>query len=141
MRKIILAIIVIFFASSMAYSQTKVPAKVKAAFEEKFPTATSVVWDKEGKNEYEASFEMNGLKYTASFNKKGVWLETETSMTFSQLPEIIQQAFRTNYSNYEATGAAKIEDSQGEIKYEIEYIKNGKSKEVMFKDDGTEIKK
>ncbi len=41
---------------------------------------------------------MSGIKYSANFNKKGICLETETSMTLSQLPEIIQKIF-TNKIN------------------------------------------
>ena len=141
MRQIVLVMLILFFASAMTHAQTKVPKKVKIAFEEKFPTATNVNWDKEGKNEYEASFEMNGIKYSANFNKKGIWLETEISMTFSQLPDNIQKSFKANYNDLEIKGAAKIENSEGIIIYEIEYIRDGKTKEAIFNNDGSEIRK
>lgn len=50
---------------------TEAPKAVLKTFAKKFPTAKSVQWEKENAKEYEASFTMDGVKYSASFSNDG----------------------------------------------------------------------
>jgi uncharacterized protein involved in tellurium resistance len=140
MRKIIFVALAIIFAYSASYAKIQVSATVIKAFEQKFPKATSVKWDKENDHEFEAGFKWNGGKYAANFSDKGEWLETETTIQFNQLPEKVQQAFNKAHKNEKIKAVAKIENSKGEIKYEIELKKGKKPVELFYKPDGTEIK-
>ena len=141
MKKMVLITLALLFIYVSSTALTHVPTPVSKTFDLKFPNAKNIKWDKENKNEYEAAFSLDGIKYTASFNEKGEWLETETNITFNILPEKVQQAFNTSYKDSKIKAVAKIENSKGEIKYEIEIKQKNKTVEKFFKSDGTEIKK
>lgn len=140
MRKNILVVIALLFVYSISFASVKAPVEVTKAFNQKFPKATSVKWDKENDHEFEASFKWNGGKYAANFSDKGEWLETETTIQFNQLPEKVQQAFNKAHKNEKIKAVAKIENSKGEIKYEIELKKGKKPVEIFYTADGKEIK-
>jgi len=62
-----------------------VPEKVKSAFAGKFPNASSVKWDKENDEEWEAEFKMDGKEYSANFTVDGNWKETEYEIKKSEI--------------------------------------------------------
>ena len=78
-------------AFATSFAQGKTPAAVFTAFNKKFPNVTKVKWDRENAHEYEASFEWKGKKLSANFSNTGNWLETESPITFIQLPEKVKQ--------------------------------------------------
>jgi len=140
MRKNILLIIALLLVYSVGFASVKAPVEVTKAFNQKFPNATSVKWVKENEHEYEANFKWNGVKYAANYSDKGEWLETETTIEFNKLPEKVQQAFNTAHKTEKIKAVAKIENSKGEIKYEIELKKGKKTIELFYTADGKEIK-
>jgi hypothetical protein len=63
-------------------------------------------------------------------------LETESEISISELPPGTVKYIDDNYKGYSLSGAAKIIDNEGNIKYEAE-IKSGKiSKDVILNKDG-----
>ncbi len=139
MKKSILSILLFssFVAPSFAVT---IPDAVQKAFQEKFPTATSVKWGKENATEYEANFKINGTNASANFSDKGIWLETETEIPLAQLPEAVAKTIKKQYPQSTITGADKIENSKNETHFEADLKTGGKTKEVLFKADGTFIK-
>jgi hypothetical protein len=97
MRKIIFVASVLICSVASGFAQSKTPTTVTASFNQKFPNATNVKWDKESAHEYEASFEWKGKKHSANFSDAGEWLETESPITFNQLPEKVQTAFNASH--------------------------------------------
>lgn len=114
----------LLFLFSTGYSQvireTEVPAAVKSAFAHKFLNVATVKWEKEHSNEFEAGFTNAGVEMTANFSADGKWLETETEIKFSQLPQAVSASFSKNHKNSSKAEAAKIELASGKIIYEIE---------------------
>ncbi len=139
MTKSILTVMSFLLFSTLSFAGN-IPAKVKKAFDQKFPNATAVKWDKENEHEYEASFKWNGEKHSANFNDSGDWLETESSSTFSQLPEKVKMTFNSTHRGATIKAVAKIETSKGAIKYEIEIKQGGKTIELFYTEDGNETK-
>ncbi|MEO8088276.1 MAG: PepSY-like domain-containing protein [Bacteroidota bacterium] len=140
MKKIISVALSLLTAGITSFAQSKTPVAVTTAFEHKFPNASGIKWDKENAHEYEAEFTWKGEKYSANFNDKGAWLETESSYAFEQLPEKVQLGFNSSHKGATVKGVSKIESVDGKLKYEIE-IKGLKTVEVFFNEDGSEIKK
>ncbi len=119
---------------------TTPPAAVVKAFQQKFPNATKVSWDKENAHEYEAAFTLDGLKQSANFSDTGEWLETETPITFGQLPVEVQTAFKAKHHE-KVKMLARIEHANGSTDYEIEVKKGMKVTEYFYHADGSEVVK
>ena len=66
------------------------PKEVTDAFATKFPKATDTKWEKESETEFEAVFNMDGKEYSTKFDKTGKWLETESQIDVSTLPQIVK---------------------------------------------------
>jgi hypothetical protein len=140
MKKIIFAAIVLLCTYSTSFAQSKTPTAAKTAFNQKFPNASKVKWDKESSNNYEAEFEWKGVKYSANFNEKGEWLETESLFSFNQLPEKVQTAFASTHKGKTPKAVSKIETSKQGTIYELEITKGIKTVELFYKSDGSETK-
>jgi len=122
-------------------SQSKthaVPEKVQEAFKLKFPTATSVKWEKENETEWEAEFKLDEKEYSTNFLSDGTWIETEQEITSSDLPKAVQQTLSKDFAGF------KVEEVETTEKpnfkgYEVE-LKKGKEKmEVVFDANGKVI--
>ncbi|TBR19028.1 MAG: hypothetical protein EPO57_05245 [Chitinophagaceae bacterium] len=116
------------------------PEAVTKAFNQKFPSATHVKWDKENAHEYEASFEWKGVNYSANFSDLGLWLEIESPSSLNQLPEKVQTSFNATHKGAKVKAVAKIETSKGITKFEIEIKQGNKTIELFYTAEGTEIK-
>ena len=140
MKKFLFVAFAILISGATTFAQSKTNKLVDAAFKTKFPTATNLKWDKENDHEFEADFMANGLKYSANFSDKGEWLETESSITFDKLPVKVKTAYNTAHEGAKVKAVAKIETSNGAIKYEIEAKKGLKTIEFFYNAEGKLIK-
>ena len=127
-------------AYATSFAQSKTPTAAVAAFNQKFPNATKVKWDKESAHNYEAEFEWKGVNYSANFSDTGEWLETESPIAFNQLPEKVQSAFNIAHKEATVKAVAKIETSKGITKFEVEFKQGVKTVELFYTADGKEIK-
>jgi uncharacterized membrane protein YkoI len=142
MKKLFLVFIAASLISAIACAQNakKIPAKVKSAFEQKFPMAQKVKWGQENATEWEAEFTLNNIKYSANFNVKGNWLETEYKIGENEIPAIVIKTLGKEFPGYKIEASEISETAKGKI-YEFE-IKTSKTKtEVGVNADGTLVKK
>jgi len=129
----------IFFLNACGQKK-EVPQAVKTAFNQKFNNATKVKWENEDENEWEAEFKMNGKEYSANFDSKGKWLETEYEIKKSELPEAVQQTVKNEFGKYEMEEAEVSENADGTF-YEVKFEMDEKDMEVVFNAEGTVVKK
>jgi hypothetical protein len=139
MTKSILTAISFLLIFSLTFAGN-IPATVQKAFDQKFPNATKVKWEKENAHEYEASFEWKEEKHSANFSDSGVWLETETASSFHQLPEKVQSAFYASHKSAAVKAISTIQTSKGVTKFEVEFKQGVKTVELIYTADGQEIK-
>ncbi len=141
MKKLILsiAVLALLCANVSAQSEKNVPANVKAAFTQKFSKATDVKWGKEGKTEWEAEFKMNGKMYSANFDMKANWKETEYGITVAEIPAAIKSSIEKNNAGCKIKSADISETPKGKI-YEVTLLKDKKNMEVCFDESGKVIK-
>ncbi len=140
MKNIFLVAIAIVVTYTISIAQTKTPVAVSSAFASKFPGATKVKWGKEGAHEFEAEFEMAGMKNSANYSEDGKWLETETGIKYESLPEKVRMAFEKSHKSSEVKETSSIETSKGRSFYEIEIKQGIKTVELFYSADGASVK-
>jgi Putative beta-lactamase-inhibitor-like, PepSY-like len=140
MRKIFFVALVSVCTYATSFAQKNAPAAVIKAFNQKFPNASNVKWDKENAHEYEAGFTWNGIKQSANYSDLGVWLETESPIDFSKLPMKVQDTFNAKHKGANIKAVAKIETSKNITKYEVEFKHGKNTKEAFYDEEGNELK-
>jgi len=140
---LLLACFIFSFATigcSQKITEKDIPAPVKNAFNNKFPGATDIKWEKETKKELEANFKMNNADVSANFNLDGTWVETETTIPVTELPGAVTNAVNTKYPGAVYGRTEKIEKPGAKILYEVNITVNGKKKELELNPDGSMAK-
>ena len=140
MKKAIFPLMALLCINLTGFTQSNTPVTVTSAFKQKFPNAKSVKWNKENAHEYEASFELDAAKYSANFSNNGDWLETESPVSFDQLPEKVQKVFNVSHKSTAIMAVSKIETAKRITKYEIEIKEGKKTVELFYLADGASIK-
>ena len=139
MKNIVILLAVFSFSLVPAFSQKNAPENVKKEFAKKYPTAQAVKWDSEEANEWEAEFEINGTEMSASFDNKGVWLETETEISVKELPASVTNTVAKNFVGFK-TGTVSTNETPKMKGYEVELTNGETSLEVIFDNLGKVIK-
>lgn len=139
MKKTILLILGIIFSTAIL-NATEVPDAIEKAFQQKFPTAKKVKWEKEKNNDYEASFVMNDKEVSALYSPDGQLKEIETEIPVSEIPKAVLDALHTKYPNSKIDEAARIERSDNSVVYETEVKINKKRTDLLFDVNGNETK-
>jgi len=116
-------------------SADKVPADVSSAFKAKFPKAEKVKWEMENGKDYEAAFKINDAEQSAVFDAGGNWMETETEIKVSELPQAVSQSVAKQFSGYKINEAEKVEKKDGNL-YEVELSKGKEILEVTLSPTG-----
>lgn len=136
MRKILTAAMALLCNTAFAQKidAGKLPRMVPVAFNKTFPGARNVQWEKE-KGNYEANFTQDGKKMAATYDDKGEWLETESPVTLTSLPEEIRAYLDKNYKG-QAIKETTIIKTKTVTKYEVAL----KGKDLIFDDKGKFLK-
>jgi hypothetical protein len=116
------------------------PEKVLSTFNQKFPNAKDVEWEKEDATEWEAEFNMDGKEYSANFSVNGDWKETEYEIEEADLPADIRALLDQNFSDYEIEEAEIAETAAGKS-FELAIEVGEEEFEVVIDSQGNLTKK
>ena len=135
--------ILVVLVSTMAFTacgqKNEVPAKVKTAFNQKFPDATKVEWGRENAKEWEAEFKMDGKNYSANYDNNGNWMETEYRVSEKELPSAVKSTLSSKYANSKILVAEISKTKDGKV-YEILLKTNGEKSEIVLTPNGKILK-
>jgi len=144
MKKIVVLLSACLLISLMGYTQKitpdKVPAPVKQAFAKKFPAATNVKYEME-KKDYEINFKDKGVEMSANFDATGKWLETETGIKLTDIPNEVKASVIKNFAGYKISEVAKVEKPGMEMIYEMDLKKDKDEYEAQFSLKGEVLNK
>lgn len=147
MKKLfLLTVCVAFFSIYCVQAQEKskkveVPSAVKSAFDAKYPKAEKVNWGIEKQGEYEAEFILNGIEASANFDSKGQFMEFETEIKESELPQTIKTTLAKDFAGYKIGDVAKSTNAKGIVNYEMEASKGKDKFEISFDANGKLLNK
>ena len=121
---------ILFLSQNILFSQNiNVTKEALQSFKNKFPDATEAKWDREGKDEFEVSFILNGNKGSANFSKNGAWIESETTVLEKDLAAGFLDNFKKNKKGAVITNIFQVIRADNKNYYEIECIYNKRKKE------------
>ncbi|GAA4740170.1 hypothetical protein GCM10023229_19330 [Flavisolibacter ginsenosidimutans] len=111
------------------------PQAVKEGFAKAHPN-TAATWEWEDAN-YEANFKEGGKTMSCVIDKRGTILETESPVTFNELPAGAKNYVTQHEKGGKIKEVAKIAKANGAINYEV----NVQGKDILFDANGTRIEK
>lgn len=121
-------------------NESDVPTAVMSAFQDKYPDAKDVEWEKESATEMEAEFELNDEEMSANFSPDGTWLETETEIKKEDLPEAVKSTLKSEFADYEVEEVEKVATLEQAEAYEAEPEKDETTLELLLDSSGKVLK-
>jgi len=112
------------------------PDNVKKAFQIKYKGESDPDWKKDSHGNYEAHFEKDGIHYRADYSPDGKWIETESSISFDELPKAVQKEIKEKFPDQEITEIERVEHHSKGLFYDVEFKRKGKNKDVEFRESG-----
>jgi uncharacterized membrane protein YkoI len=83
---------------------------------------------------------MNNNEYSANFNNKGNWLETEYEFEMKDIPAAVKSTLDNEFASYEIEENEVSENAEGTF-YEFELEKDETEMEVVIDQSGKVVKK
>ena len=116
----------------------QVPAKVREAFQSKFPGVSQVEWKLKNDKNYEAEFKRKGVEVAAKFDPKGKWLETETAIEQADLTKEVQATLTKEFKGYKIIETQKVERADDKRPlFEVHLEKADEVLKVQLEANGT----
>jgi hypothetical protein len=140
MKNFVILIVALSMISVSAFGQKKPPENVKKEFTKKYASAQSIKWESEENNEWEAEFDMDGKKMSASFDNSAKWIESETEITEKELPFSVVSTLNKDFQGYRK-GHIEIFENTETKGFELGLTKGETSIEVIIDNNGKVIKK
>ncbi len=144
MKKVMMigaALVILSACNGLQAQLRKVPAEVTEAFKAKYPDTKNVEW-KDKLSGFQASYEMDGVKYESKFSNKGEWQQTEKEIEEDALPASVKDGFgKSKYTAWDLKTVSRIENKDEVVQYRLFVRKSGVEKKYLyFNEDGKLVK-
>lgn len=128
MKKILIAITLIFTLSANAFAGEEIKPEVLDAFKNKFSNAQDVTWVA-GSNYYKAAFVYYGSRMSAYYSTTGKLFGVTRNISSTELPLYLRDNLKNRYEDYWITDVVEESNSNG-FSYYIT-IQNADNKIVL----------
>ena len=145
MRKLLLGLMIVSLTNFSVMAQDAqrrgVPAVVLNAFQQQFPKARQVEWEKMKDGTYEVEFSVGLISrdHQAMITPEGKVVRYEEELASYSLPDAVKTQIKTEFAGYR-TGDIKKIDMEGKITYEVELDSPSEDLKVEFDSDGKILK-
>jgi hypothetical protein len=107
-----------------------------------YPNAKKVEWNSDRNGNQEAHFKMNGSHYRADFTQSGVWIETERSIEWKDLPPAVKHTVKEHADKDDIVELEEVHHHKKGWFYDVEVEKKKKGKrDLVIAPDGQLIDK
>ncbi|MBS1656275.1 MAG: PepSY-like domain-containing protein [Bacteroidetes bacterium] len=123
--------------SIAGFSQVReIPKPVMETFSNQYPKAENADFKDQLVKVY-VNFEMDGEKYIATYNNKGIWKGTEKEWDFDKLSDDVKEGFnKSKYADREVEETAVLYLPGGGEQYRLKVKKNDVEKKYLFFNKG-----
>jgi len=144
MKKLLVGFTVMLLTSFSVIAQNAprgVPAVVLNAFQQQFPKARQVEWERRKDGTFEVEFNVGlvGRDQKAFISADGNVVKHEEELSASSLPDAIKNQIKTEFDGYRIDEVKKIE-AAGKITYAVELESRHGDLTVDFDPDGKIVK-
>ena len=126
--------------SAQKINSQQVPRAVTNAFVKQFPNTKAESWELEDKN-YEVSFDVKGMDWSAVYTSEGIWAETEEEIHAFDIPAAVNEAISSSFAGYKRDEMEKVTKNDGTVVFEIVLQKDKEEIEVDFDSLGNVLSK
>jgi uncharacterized membrane protein YkoI len=112
------------------------PEAVILSFQNRYQNAADIAWEMESENKWEAEFTLDSLEYTAVFDSKGTWLETEKQISYDEVTPAAKAVILREIPNFEVD-KVEIREKTGDWVYELQMVFKGVVREVVITPEGS----
>ncbi|MXV38325.1 hypothetical protein GO491_06485 [Flavobacteriaceae bacterium Ap0902] len=120
-------------------AQNQVPDVIQTSFQQKFPKASDIEWEKEG-NLYKVEFEIGWSQdYDAWYDARGNLVKYKAEVAEKDLPAAITNAIKSNYPVYKIDDADMYVEN-GKTVYKIEIEKADEKRDIYLDKNGKTVK-
>lgn len=144
MKKVLIGCMVMLLTSFSVMAQKAprgVPAVVLNAFQQQFPKARQVEWERKRDGNFEVEFNVGlvGRDQKAFISPDGKVLKHEEELSSSSLPDAVKNQIKTEFDGYRIDEVKKI-DEGGKITYAVDLESRSGDLKVLFDTDGKILK-
>ena len=132
-----LAAILVGTASVFAQDvpQNEVPSAILNTFNNAFPKASDVEWERMGE-QYNVDFEIGFFNdYEAWFDASGKMIKYSEDISKSDIPQAVKESIKNQFDGYQIDDANKITENKVET-FLIEIEKGNDEKKLLFSKEG-----
>lgn len=113
------------------------PEIIQKEFDQRFPGATDVSWERENPKGWIAEFVWQDRNVIANYNFAGNWLETKTQIPTSELPKPVLETIESFYPDWKIVVAHHLQNAKNEIRFKVALQQDSKLQEIVLKEEGT----
>jgi len=114
--------------------QSLVPSVVVNAFEQRFPKASDIEWEKKGEI-YEVEFDLGFKDHKALIDGTGKMVKHKEEIASADLPAAVKETIKKGFSNYKIDDSDRIE-TEGLVIYKVELENSTEEKKIYIGEDG-----
>ncbi len=135
------ALCITCFSCAQNIHPSQAPAVVVNAFQQQYPKATDVEWEKKGVN-YEVEFEVGvaDKDHTVLIDPTGKMISHKQDISKTELPTAVLNAISKEFPEYKTDDVEKIE-AAGITTYRLELKKKPEEWKVVFDENGKLLEK
>ena len=129
-----LPLLAVLSSCAQEVPESLVPSVVVNAFQQKFPKASDIEWEKKGEL-YEVEFDLVFKDHKALIDGTGKMVKHKEEINSSDLPAAVKETIKKGFSSYKIDDTDRIE-TEGLVIYKVELESPSEERKIYIGEDG-----